>query len=159
MRKHHHHHHHYYGNGRQRDGYAFHAGEPGPGPNQIKLRRSLVDRKFAGVCGGIAAYYGWNVTWLRIGWVLASFFMFPVNLFAYIGAAILMKPAGQKMPAYESPEEERFWRTFSTRPRATFSELKHRFRALDARISDMETLVTSNEYGLRKAFNDLEKNS
>jgi phage shock protein C len=56
-----------------------------------------------------------------------------------------------------SPEEERFWRTFSVRPRTTFSELKHRFRALDARIAEMEHAVTSSEYGLRKQFRDLER--
>lgn len=154
---HHHHYHHYDGKNRNRDSYAYHAGEPGPGPNQFKLYRSIRDRKLAGVCGGIGEYFGWNTTWIRIGLVLGLIFSGPVMLFAYVVAAILMKPSRVGLPAYETQEEERFWRTFSTRPRATFSELKHRFRALDARISDMETMVTSNEYGLRKAFHDLEK--
>jgi phage shock protein C len=68
-----------------------------------------------------------------------------------------MKPNRGEPPVYESTEEERFWRTFSVRPRVTFSELKHRFRALDTRIAQMEYAVTSSEYGLRKQFRDLER--
>lgn len=149
---HHHHHHHW----RDRDSYAHRAGAPGPGPNPHRLYRDLKNKQIAGVCSGLASYYGWSVEWLRIGWIVATIFMFPFPAIAYFIAAVVIKAP----PAYgtaPSPEEERFWRTFSTRPKATFSELKHRFRALDARIADLETAVTSDEYGLRKAFRDLER--
>lgn len=36
------------------------------------LSRSLNDRMIAGVIGGIAHRYGWNSTWLRIFYVVAS---------------------------------------------------------------------------------------
>ena len=36
------------------------------------LSRSLNDRMIAGVMGGIARRFGWNATWVRIGYVLLS---------------------------------------------------------------------------------------
>lgn len=151
--RHHHHHHHHY-----REGYAYHAGDPGPGPNRHRLRRNTRRGKVAGVCAGLADYFGWSTKWIRIGWVLAAIFVAPPTfIIVYILAAIAIKPDGGEGSVYQSTEEERFWRTFSVKPRATFSELKHRFRALDARIADMEHAVTSSEYGLRKQFRDLER--
>lgn len=150
----HYHHHHYYGD---RDGYAYHAGQPGPGPNLHRLRRNMRRGKIAGVCRGLADYFGWNVKWLRLAWILATVFFFPMPLIVYAVLAVVMKPDRTGGPVYQSSEEERFWRTFSVKPKATFSELKHRFRALDARIAEMEFAVTSSEYGLRKQFRDLER--
>ena len=95
---------------------------------------------------------------MRILSVLGTIMFFPMPAIAYLIAAVVIKP-DTDLPvdrAFHDEESERFWRTFSTRPKATFSELKHRFRALDARIADLEHAVTSSEYGLRKAFRDLE---
>ena len=39
---------------------------------QRRLRRSEDDRVIAGVCGGIAAYLGSDVTWVRIAWVIIT---------------------------------------------------------------------------------------
>lgn len=39
-----------------------------------KLRRSSKDRLIAGVCGGLAAWLGWDVTLVRILYVLVSIF-------------------------------------------------------------------------------------
>lgn len=138
-----------------RSGYAYRAGEPGPGPNIYSLRRDINAKQIAGVCAGLARHFGWNVDWLRFGWFFSAILMFPVPIFMYIGCAIFMKPL-QNPGTYSRPEEEQFWRTFSHKPSSSFAQLKHRFRALDARISDMETTVTSNDYDLRRAFEDLE---
>ncbi len=153
MREHHHHHHHHW---RDRNDYVHRAGAPGPGPNRHRLYKDKDRAMVAGVCAGIANYYGWRPDGLRVGLVIVTFFTFPLPLIVYVIAAFLMKPS-PGAPSYQSPEEEKFWRTFSTRPKATFSELKHRFRALDTRIADLETAVVSEEYGLRKAFKDLER--
>jgi len=151
--RHYHHHHHHW---RDREGYAYRAGEPGPGPNPHRLYKDKDNAVISGVCSGIASYYGWNPDGLRIGLVILSIFFFPVPIIAYAIAAFVMKP-GRDQRHMQSVEEKKFWRTFSTRPKATFSELKHRFRALDQRIADLETAVVSEEYGLRKAFHDLER--
>ena len=152
-----HHHHHYHHHWRDKDGYPYNAGEPGPGPNRHRLYKNTDRKVITGVCAGIADYYGWrNANGLRIGWALLGFFFFPLPVIAYIVAAVIMKPA-PKFPVHQTREEEEFWRTFSTRPRATFSELKHRFRALDARLASIESAVVSDEYKLRAAFRDLER--
>ena len=154
MHKHHHHHHHY---GRDRDGYAHRAGAPGPGPNPHRLARNIRDGKVAGVCAGVADYFGWSRKWTRIGMVLSVPFTSGTSIAIYVAAAFLL-PAGQgASPRFTDPEEERFWRTYSVKPKATMSELKHRFRALDARIGDMEKAVTANEFTLRREFRDLER--
>lgn len=153
-RHHHHHHHHHW---RDRDRYAYQAGAPGPGPNRHRLYKDPRNKMVSGVCSGIANYYGWESPIpIRIIWAFAALFFFPLPVIAYVIAAVTLKPAPSG-PLYQSAEEERFWREFTTRPKATFSELKHRFRALDARIADMERAVTSDEYGLRRAFRDLER--
>jgi len=153
-RHHHHHHHHHW---RERSNYAHNAGAPGPGPNLHRLRRLPAKGKIAGVCAGLAEYFGWNVKWTRVFAILLTVFFFPLPIFIYFAAAIFIKPADGHEKPYADKEEEKFWRTFSTRPKVTFSELKHRFRALDMRIADLETAVTSDEFGLRKAFRDLER--
>jgi len=38
-----------------------------------KLHRSQTDKMIAGVCGGIAEYFGIDSTLVRLGWVLFTF--------------------------------------------------------------------------------------
>jgi len=155
--RHHHHHHHHWRGKRDRSGYAYQAGQPGPGPNPHRLYRSVDDKMIAGVCGGVAEYFGWEPTWLRLGVAASFFFAGPLTILGYVAAAVLIKKRPPHGLAAANPDEERFWRTVTTRPRMGFSDLKHRFRALDKRIADMEHAVISEEYGLRRAFRDLER--
>ena len=76
----HHHHHHYYG---ERDGYAHHAGEPGPGPNRHRLYRNVRRGKIAGVCAGLADYFGWNTKYVRLGMIIMTPFSFPLPIVLY----------------------------------------------------------------------------
>lgn len=39
------------------------------------LHRSYRDRVLAGVCGGIAEYFGWSATRVRVAWILLAFFV------------------------------------------------------------------------------------
>jgi len=58
------------------------------------LRRSRKNRVIAGVCGGLAAWLGWDVTLVRVLFVLISIFSaaFP-GLLAYIILWIIMPEA------------------------------------------------------------------
>ena len=47
------------------------------------------DRKLAGVCSGIAEYFGWDVTLVRIGTVIVSC-LYGAAVLAYIIGAIAM---------------------------------------------------------------------
>ena len=56
-----------------------------------RLYRSRDDRIIAGVCGGIAEYFGWDPTLVRIGYVLLFF----PGLFLYLVMVVVIpeKPA------------------------------------------------------------------
>lgn len=47
------------------------------------------DRRIAGVCGGIAEYFGWDPTIIRIIWAV-MIFCYGTGILAYIIAAIIM---------------------------------------------------------------------
>jgi len=37
-----------------------------------RLQRSRSQRMLAGVCGGIAEYYGWDPTIVRVAWIILT---------------------------------------------------------------------------------------
>lgn len=124
-------------------------------PNPHRLYRDP-DRIIGGVCGGIAAYFGWRRSYVRLA-ALGSLFIFPPpTIFGYLVGWWLIKER-PIATIYETPEEERFWRDVSTRPKMTMSELRHRFRGLEGRLVAMEQIVTSEEFDLNQAFRDLDK--
>lgn len=136
--------------------YAHHVGDPGPGPNRHRIYRNRRDGKVAGVCAGVADYFGWRTKHVRLAAILLTVFFFPVPAILYAVAAVIMPPGDPIATRYEDPAEERFWRSYAMKPKVTYAELRHRFRALDARVADMERAVTSSDYALRKEFRDLE---
>ena len=54
-----------------------------------KLYRDPMNGMVAGVCAGIAEYFGWDPTWVRLGWVLFTL-LGGSGLLAYIIAAIVL---------------------------------------------------------------------
>ena len=54
-----------------------------------KLYRSLSDKKLAGVCGGIAEYFGLDSTLIRVGWAIVSLFA-GAGVLAYIVCALII---------------------------------------------------------------------
>jgi phage shock protein C len=67
-----------------------------------RLYRSGIDKKFAGVCGGLAEYFDVDATLIRL-LVLISFFLGGIGLPAYIIAWLLipMNPAYQVGGSYQ----------------------------------------------------------
>lgn len=59
-----------------------------------KLYLSETDKKIAGVCGGIAEYFGIDSTLVRLAWVLASIFLtaFIGGVIAYLIAWAIIPP-------------------------------------------------------------------
>lgn len=54
-----------------------------------KLVRSVADKKIAGVCAGVAKYFGFDVKMVRIVWILAVIFA-GIGLLAYLILWLLM---------------------------------------------------------------------
>jgi phage shock protein PspC (stress-responsive transcriptional regulator) len=49
-----------------------------------RLTRSLLDRTFGGVCGGIAYYLGINSWWMRVTFIGLAFFTFGAGIVLYL---------------------------------------------------------------------------
>lgn len=65
---------------------------PSPPRTRRPLRRSIADRKIAGVCGGLAEYLGVEVTIVRLLWVIVAIVPGAVfgGVIAYLVAWLLM---------------------------------------------------------------------
>ena len=61
----------------------------GPGPR--RLYRSITDRKMAGVCGGLADYFGIDPVIARLVWVAVTVVSFGLGILLYL-VAILVVP-------------------------------------------------------------------
>lgn len=66
------------------------AEEPHPRPAAKVLRRSIIDKKLAGVCGGLAEYLEIDSTIVRLIFVLITLGSFGLGLFLYIILALVM---------------------------------------------------------------------
>lgn len=54
-----------------------------------KLTKSSEQKMLAGVCGGFAEYLGFDVTWIRLAWVVLTL-IGGSGILLYIIAAIIM---------------------------------------------------------------------
>ncbi len=108
----------------------------------------------AGVCAGIADYFGLNPCLVRALTVASAvFFTFP-TVVAYLIAAFALPRRPADM--YDSPEEEAFWRSVRLEPGRTAHDLTRKFQELERRLRAAEARVTSSEFKLRRQFRDLE---
>lgn len=114
--------------------------------NPHKLFRDKENAMLAGVCAGIADYFGFNRKGTRVATALLLFLppFFPFVIVSYFILAILLpvKPAN----LYETEEQAQFWRGVSNAPSDVFGSLSHRFRELNMRLEKMEAFVTSKEF-------------
>ena len=124
------------------------------GPNPRRLYRDTENGMLAGVCAGIADYFGFNLKALRWLVFLGCFFFMPALLICYVVAAFVLptKPAGM----YHSEVEESFWRTVRRDPHYACDDIRRKFRDLDVRLQGMEHYVTSPRFDLDQEFRDLE---
>ena len=62
--------------------------EPLPVPRERRLTRSATDRKVAGICGGLAEYFGVDATAVRLLWCVLSILFGAVigGVIAYVAA-------------------------------------------------------------------------
>jgi phage shock protein C len=112
------------------------------------------NKKWLGVCAGIADYTGIDVTWVRVGTVMLTVLGgFPWTLIAYWAVAWMAdnKPAG----LYEGPEEQKFWQGVRTNPTRSTAEVRSKFRDIDRRLGDIEIYYTSRNTRLADEIDSL----
>ncbi len=112
--------------------------------NPHRLYRDKDNGILAGVCAGLANYFGLNRRGLQLVVAICTLFFFPFVVPAYIVLAIILPV--QPTDLYESESQEKFWRGVKLAPTDVFSNLNHRFRELDLRLQKMEAFVTSKEF-------------
>ncbi len=109
-----------------------------------RLYRDPRRGKVAGVCAGIAGYFGINVTFVRCCALLSLLIFTFLTLIAYVGAALLLDPMPEDL--YASHEEAAFWREVRVTPSGTIHDIRHKFREIERRLRGMESYVTSPEF-------------
>jgi len=122
--------------------------------NPHRLYRDKDHAIVAGVCAGLANYFGLNRKGLRLILAVSTLFFFPFVVPAYIVLAIILPTKPEDL--YKDESQEKFWRGVSMAPSDVFSNLSHRFRELDLRLQKMEAYVTSREFEMDR---ELERNS
>ena len=70
------------------------------------LYRNPTDKVIAGVCGGIAEYFGWDPVLVRVLWVVATFATWGGGLLAYILLAIFLPTGDNKVGQLRPPALE-----------------------------------------------------
>ena len=111
------------------------------------------NKKWAGVCAGIADYTGIDATLVRIGLVILTLttsgsFILPYLIAAWVAPE---KPAG----LYDSPEDARFWQGVRVNAKRSTAEVRSKFREIDRRLADVETLYTSRNTSLANEIESL----
>ena len=121
--------------------------------SRTKFYLDKQNAKWLGVCSRLADYTGIEVLWLRLGFVLLSFAMFPMNLIAYLLIAWMAPNKPQGM--YENREDQKFWQGVRTNPRRSTAEVRSKFRDIDRRLGDIETYYTSRNTRLADEIESL----
>ena len=130
------------------------------------------DRAFlAGVCSGIAEYFGFRLCAVRAIFIVALFVAFPFAVLTYL-AIVFLVPSDS--PRYEyivereircrrrratrrerrEMREERREAEAAERDRAA-ERVRERYRSLDERLARIEKYVTSSRYDLDREFRNL----
>ncbi|HEV2866469.1 MAG TPA: envelope stress response membrane protein PspC [Allosphingosinicella sp.] len=112
------------------------------------------NKKWAGVCAGVADYTGIDVTVVRIAVVVLTFLSGPWTFLAYVLAA-WMAPKKPASLYDEDPDEKKFWQGVRASPRRTARAVRARFRDIDRRLADVETYVTSSNSRLAREIEQL----
>lgn len=139
-----------------------------------QLYREPVHGKIAGVCAGIARYFGWEVWVVRIAAVTCLLLMTSVTLTAYIVAWLILDkaPSGAEPDTTKSQLKKEESRTELTpdgrtievktkvweagKPPATaLIDIETRFSRLEDSLRRMEGYVTSSEFRVRQEINRL----
>jgi phage shock protein C len=128
------------------------------------LRRDPWHGKVSGVCAGIGGYYGIRPKWIRIALIVSLCINPPLTILGYVIATLLLRPlpepsfgaegvGGQsEMNAGTSAHAQRAEAKAEEDlpPELRFAALKDKFRELEGRTGDIEGLVTSSEFRLRR---------
>jgi phage shock protein C len=132
-----------------------------------ELLRDDANGKIAGVCAGIADYFGWELWLVRIITVSAFFLgAGGLILVLYIAAWVVLEKKSKAAfkathTANVSPVTEkavevktRLWQRGEA-PKQALQHLSNQYNGLELRLRDMERHVTSAKFQLNRELNSL----
>ncbi len=112
------------------------------------------NKRFMGVCAGIADYFGWDATWVRVGFVALTVMGVGFLPFLYLAAGFIADPK-PNMLYNESLEDRQFWKSVRVSPQTTVRDVNAAFRDADRRLRDIEAYVTTSNSSLAKEIDQL----
>jgi len=123
--------------------------EPGP----RRLFRDRDNGMVAGVCAGIADYFGFNLRATRLLALISLLMAMPVTLVVYF-ATVLLVPAAPD-PTRQAAYDPEFRRAVRSDPAKTVNDVRRRYQALEGRLARLERYVTSSRFELDQEFRKL----
>lgn len=107
----------------------------------------------AGVCAGIAEYFGFNLKATRVLAVISLLCAMPVTLLIYFGTVFLVPsaPSSERGPQAD-PD---FDQALRSSPGQTLSDVRRRLQSMDGRLARLERYVTSSRFDLDQEFRKL----
>lgn len=112
------------------------------------------NKRLAGVCAGIADYFGWDPLWVRVGFVIATVSGLGFLPLVYLAMAFFADP--KPLGLYDvSDDNRRFWTGVRVAPRRTIRDVNASFRDADRRLRDLEAYVTTNNSSLAREIEQL----
>jgi phage shock protein C len=118
-----------------------------------RFYRSKDRAVIAGVCAGLADYFGFNLKATRVLAVISLIMAMPITLLAYFGAVFLIPAAPDEMR--KSSYDADFRRAVRAAPAQTLGDVRRRYQSLDRRLARLERYVTSSRFNLDQEFRKL----
>jgi phage shock protein C len=123
-------------------------------PSRTKFYLNKRAGKVMGVCSGLADYTGFDVTLVRVLFVLAIIMgggaLFPV----YFLTGWLADDQPRELRESD-PEDKKFWQNVRASPSRSAREIKSRFRDIDRRLAEIEEYVTVENRSLAREIEQL----
>lgn len=141
-----------------------------------ELYRNPSRGKIAGVCAGIADYFGWETWLVRILVVSGVLFGMPFLIFGYVAAWFILdknpnsanNPKGKVNHSHykstiDTDEEvtnesikvkARIWQSGEP-PKQAFHDIRRKFKTLEHKLQSLEKYVTSPEFTVSREINKL----
>ena len=118
-----------------------------------RFARSSDRAIIAGVCAGLADYFGFKLKITRLLAFIALIMAPPVTLVSYFAAVLLIPSAHD--PERQPGHDPDFDQALRAAPRQTMSDVRRRFQKLESRLARMERYVTSPRFNLDQEFRKL----
>ena len=123
-------------------------------PSRTKFYLDKRHGKVMGVCAGLADYTGFDVTLIRILFVLAVFMGGGALLPVYFITGFIAQDKPRELRETD-PEEQKFWQHVRASPSRTARDIKSRFRDIDRRLAQVEHYVTLENRTLAREIEQL----